>query len=184
MHQDAVVVSRALWLNGTVGSGKDTVGAAVADRLAMNGEVVGFVSTDALGALWPRPPDDPFNTAVVAKNLAAVAANYFAAGAQSLVVAGVIQGRTELELFERAVGAPITLVRLLVPAPELEVRLRQRHGEIDPTGLRWHLDRAPTLSAILDTSGLAMADVMNVGHPADVARAVLAAAEWESRSVP
>ncbi len=172
------MVIRALWLNGTVGSGKNTVGAAVAERLANGGEAVAFVATDALGALWPRPPDDPFNTGVVAKNLAAVAANFSTAGARSLIVAGVIKAHTELELFEQAIRAPVSLVRLIVPEPELKVRLRRRHGEIDPSGLRWHLDRAPTLTKILDASGLPMLDVANVGHPNDTASGVLAAAGW------
>jgi adenylylsulfate kinase len=178
-RQDAAVVTRALWLNGTVGAGKTSVGAAVADRLAISGEAVAFVDTDALGDLSPRPPDDPFNTRLVAKNLAAVTANFSAAGARSLVVAGVIQAHSELELYARAIGAPVTLVRLLVPAPELVLRLRQRHGENDASGLRWHVDRAPTLAAILDASGLPMLDVTNAGDPDDTARAVIAAAGWE-----
>jgi hypothetical protein len=173
------VLTRALWLNGTVGSGKDTIGVAIAERLASRGEAVGFVATDALGALWPRSPDDPFNTRVVAQNLAAVAANFSAAGARSLVVAGVIKAHRELERFERAIGAPVALVRLIVPAAELERRLGLRHGEIDPTGLRWHLDRSPTLTAILDAAGLPMIDVPNGGHPDDTARAVIAAVGWD-----
>jgi hypothetical protein len=175
-----VVITRCLWLNGTVGAGKTTVGAVVADRLADGGEVVAFVDTDALGGLWPRPPDDLFNTRLVAKNLGAVAANSSAEGASSLVVAGVIQTAGDLELYEGAIHAPITVVRLVVPAPEVELRLRQRHGEIDPSGLRWHVDRAPTLAAMLDASGLPMLDVTNAGHPDDTAQAVIAAVGWES----
>jgi len=176
-----MVALRVLWLNGTVGAGKTTIGATVAERLANKGEAVAFIDTDALGDLSPRPADDPFNTRLVAKNLSAVASNFADAGARTLIVAGVIQTEGDLELYERAVRAPITLVRLVVPPTELELRLHQRHGEIDPDGLRWHADRAPTLAAILDRSELRMLTVTNLGHPNDTARAVLAAAEWESR---
>jgi hypothetical protein len=172
------VVARVLWLNGTVGVGKTTVGTVVAGRLAASGETAAFVDTDALGDLAPRPVDDPFNTRLVARNLAAVAANFSEAGARSLVVAGVIEATDDLERYEQAVCARITLVRLVMPAPDIESRLRARHGDIDPGGLRWHLDRAPVLAAALDASSLPMIDVTNSGDPDTTARAVLAAVGW------
>lgn len=177
---NAVVIIRALWLNGTVGAGKTTVGAAIADCVAISGEAVAFVDTDALGAFLPRPPEDPFNTRLVEQNLAAVVANFSAAGARSLVIAGVIQTSNHLERYNRAICAPVTIVRLMVHESELDERLRRRHGEIDASGLRWHRDRAPTLTAILDASGLPMLEVANAGHPDDTARAVLAAARWQN----
>lgn len=176
------MVIRALWLNGTVGAGKTTVGAVIAELLADRGEAVAFIDTDALGAAWPRSPDDPFNTRLVADNLAAVVANFAAAGVRSLVVAGVVQDRSDLERYQRAIGAPVTLVRLVVPAPEVEERLRRRHGEIDPGGLRWHVDRAPTLAALLDEAGLPMLEVSNIGQPDETAGAVLTAAGWDRPS--
>ncbi|HJR25470.1 MAG TPA: AAA family ATPase [Acidimicrobiales bacterium] len=172
------MIERVLWLNGTVGSGKSTIGALVAERLASRGVPTAFVSTDWLGDLGPRSPEDPFNATLVVDNLAAVAENFSAAGARDLVVAGVIKDQAELERFTHAVGATITLVRLVVPAAELEERLRGRHGELDPTGLRWHLDRAPVLTAILDAAALEMIEVSNSGNPADTAAAVVAAAGW------
>jgi adenylylsulfate kinase len=174
-------MTRVLWLNGTVGAGKTTVGATIADLLASRGEAVAFVDIDALGAAWPRSPDDPFNTRLVADNLAAVVANFAAAGVRSLVVAGVIQDGRDLDRYQRAIGVAITLVRLVAQASEIEDRLRRRHGEVDPSGLRWHVDRAPTLAAILDDADLPMLDVRNIDHPDETALAVISSAGWHRR---
>jgi len=81
--------------------------------------------------------------------------------------------------YQQAIGAPVTLVRLVAQASEVEDRLRRRHGEVDPSGLRWHVDRAPTLAAILDDADLPMLDVSNIDHPDETARAVLTAAGWD-----
>ena len=172
------MIVRALWFNGTVGVGKTTVAAAVANQLAVAGDPVAFVDIDALGELSPSPPDDPFNTRLVAKNLEAVTRNFATAGARTLVVAGVIETQEHLELYESAVGAPITLSHLVVPLPEIELRLRRRHGEHDPGGLRWHSERAPVLAACLDASGLPMTPVANTGVPEGTARVAIAAARF------
>ena len=169
------MIVRALWLNGTVGVGKTTVAAAVAEQLARSCERVAFVDTDALSQLSPPHSDDPFNTRLIAKNLEAVTANFSDAGARTLVVAGVIETEGNLRLYESAVGAHMTLVRLVLPAPEIDVRLGRRHGELDPGGLRWHAERAAVLAANLDASGLRMVTVENLSHPEETARAVLAA---------
>lgn len=170
------MIVRALWINGTVGVGKTTVAAGVANQLATEGDPVAFVDIDALGALSPRPPDDPFNTRLVAKNLEAVTKNFSSAGARTLVVAGVIETEENLRLYESAMGVPITLIRLVAPQREIELRLRRRHGELDPGGLRWHSERAPVLAARLDVSGLTMVTVANTGDPKGTAQAAIAAA--------
>ena len=147
-RQDAGVIVRALWINGTVGVGKTTVAAGVANQLATTGDPVAFVDIDALGALSPRPPDDPFNTRLVAKNLEAITKNFSTAGARTLVVAGVIETAENFRLYESAVGVRITLILLVAPQREIELRLRRRHGELDPGGLQWHSERAPVLAVV------------------------------------
>ncbi|HEX6233531.1 MAG TPA: AAA family ATPase [Jiangellaceae bacterium] len=169
---------RAVWLNGTVGVGKTTVGHILAEHLAHAGEAVAFINTDNLGTSWPRPPEDPFNVRLVTKNLGALANNYIAAGTRTIVVAGVVQKNAQLEQFAKALGTVPRLVRLVASAMEIEHRLQGRHGELDDSGLRWHLARAPELDDILDQSDLSMTVVENDGPPLMTAKAVLAAIEW------
>ena len=170
-----------MFVNGTVGVGKTTVGAAVAEELAGAGESVAFVDLDRLSELWPAPVDDRFNTRLAAKNLACVAENAADAGAESIVVAGVIQGASDLTLYLEALAAPLTVVRLVAPPAEIEDRLRRRHPDHEREGLRWHLDRAPELDAILDRSPVRTTQISCTGPPAQVARDVLHAVGWEAR---
>jgi adenylylsulfate kinase len=97
-----------------------------------------------------------------------------AAGARSLVLAGVVQTLAVLDLYENAVGVAITVVRLKAPPEVVDARLRLRYGDIDPERLKWHLDRAPELEAVLDSSPVVTRTVPNTCSPIEVARSVLA----------
>jgi predicted ABC-type ATPase len=169
---------RAVWLNGTVGVGKTTVGEVLAEHLAHAGDAVAFINTDDLGAAWPRPPDDPFNATLVTENLAALARNFVAAGARTIVVAGVVQTTGQFEHFSAALGIIPSLVRLVVSSEEIARRLQVRHGELDVAGLRWHLARAPELDDLLDHSDLTMIVARNDGSPSATANEVLASIQW------
>jgi adenylylsulfate kinase len=168
------MLERALVVTGTVGVGKTTVAEQVAGLLAEAGEPHAWIDLDALSAAWPRPSDDPFNNRLTAHNLGRVATNMAAAGARSLVLAGVVQTRDVLDLYEHAIGVAITVVRLKSPPEVVEARLRRRYGDTDPDSLKWHLDRAPELEAILDASPVAMRVVPSTSSAIDVARSVLA----------
>jgi adenylylsulfate kinase len=172
------VIVRALLVNGTVGSGKTTVGAAVATELAARGEPVAFVDLDTLSEFWPAPVDDPFNTRIVATNLASVAKNFGEAGATALVMAGVVETTPGLASYQRAVGVPLVVVRLVAPREVIDARLRRRHAEHDAAGLEWHLARVAELDASLDGSGVPMRLVPNEASPQQVAVAVLDACGW------
>jgi gluconate kinase len=169
---------RAVWLNGTVGAGKTTVGEVLAENLANAGEAVAFINTDDLGASWPRSARDPFNLDLVTMNLAAIASNYVATGARTIVVAGVVQTSAQLDRYATSLGTAPRLVRLVVSPKEIARRLRARHGALDGAGLRWHLSRAPELDEILDNSDLSMTVVENDGAPLATAKAIIAAIEW------
>lgn len=169
---------RSVWLNGTVGSGKTTIGEVLAEHLANTGEAVAFVNIDDLGTAWPRPADDPFNVAVVTQNLGALVSNYQAAGARTVVVAGVVQTQDQLDRYASVLGIAPQLVRLVAPPDEVERRLRVRHEVWDHAGLRWHLARAPELEDLLDDADLSMTVVENRGSPLETAQAVLSAIGW------
>lgn len=140
----------ALLLNGTVGVGKTSVADAISEREARPHAVVDL---DEIRRFRPAAAGDPFNLELQLANVAALAANFGAAGAQLVVVAGVIESREDAERFRRAVGGHATFVRLTADAAVIERRLSARHAD-DPDGLAWHLARAAELTAILDFAGI------------------------------
>jgi hypothetical protein len=173
----AAVLERVLLITGTVGVGKSTVGREVCRVLAGRGEPNAFVDLDKLSGYWPRPADDPFNIRLTAEYFGCVSANFAAAGARSIVAAGVVDSHLVLDMFERNVGHAIAVVRLTAPAPVIEERLRQRHP--DGQSLAWHLERAPVVDAALDAVSIDMNVVDATPVPSAVAHSVVSAAGWD-----
>lgn len=172
------MLERALFVNGTCGAGKTTIGAAAADLVARAGDAVAFIDMDALSQSWPRPADDPFNKALGLKNLEALVGNFTRAGVTSVVIAGVIQDAADLARYEVALGLRLAVVRLLAPLDLIDERLQRRYGERDSEGMAWHRQRAPELNDVLEASSVEMTTVANTAPVPDVARAVLAACSW------
>ena len=178
MTTQRVQPSASLLITGTVGVGKTTVAEAVGDLLAVRGVPHAVVDLDQLSRCWPPPAGDRFNRAMELRNLRSVTANYRAAGALRLVLAGVIEQRSHLQDYERALDCSISIVRLRADPHVLADRLRDRHRN-DPDGLAWHLSRAPELTAVLDLAGVADTEVDTTGRPIPkVAADVLAAVGW------
>ncbi len=170
--------ARSLLITGTVGAGKTAVAQAVGDLLVDRGVPHALVDLDELRRCWPQPGGDRFNNAMELRNLRSVAANYRAAGALRLVLAGVIERRSNFRDYERAVDCALGIVRLRADPNVLVDRLRDRHHN-DPAGLAWHLARAPELTAVLDHAGVADAEVDTTDRPIlEVADDVLAAVGW------
>lgn len=166
-----------LLLTGTVGAGKTTTADAVGALLRSAGLPHAVIDLDALRRGWPAPDDDPWGSRVERANLAAVAANYRAAGARRLVLAGVLEERSALPAYEEAVGGPIVVCRLRVGLDRVRARLLARHA---PGGERdWHLARSGELDGILDANDPADHVVDVDGEaPETVARRVLAVVGW------
>ena len=142
----------AIVVTGTVGAGKSSVAGELQHLLGHQGIPHAGVDLDTLSECWPAPPDDPFNTRVMLKNLACVWSTYRQAGAQRLVLAGVLEHREELDAYRRAVPGLLPVVcRLVASTPTLRQRLSRR--EIG-SGLAWHLARAEELAAQLEETGL------------------------------
>ena len=139
-----------LALSGPVGVGKTTVLYEIHDILCERSVPHACVETDALTHSWPA--QGYFNDVMGLRNLASVWANFRAAGAARLVVAGVVERAADLEGYRRAVpGAAITTCRLLASEATRLARLRTReHG----AGLEWHLRRTVELERVLDAARL------------------------------
>lgn len=135
------------------------------------------IDLDWLRRSWPTPDGDPFNLALELENLRAVASNFVRAGAQRLVLAGVLESHEVRRLFGRAVGMPVVVCRLQVALDQVEDRLRRRHRpgrELD-----WHLARSGEVDQALRDGAIGDHIITVADQPPDeVARAVLDAAAW------
>lgn len=179
MSTDPQVSARtALLLNGTVGAGKTTTADAVGALLRERGVPHAVVDLDALRRSWPPPADDPFNGALLARNLRAVAANAWDVGAVRLVLAGVAETSADLTALASSVGVPLVSCRLTVRASELRRRLLGRHA---PGPEReWHLTRTGTLAAVLEEAGVDDHVLAVAGEPPEVvALRVLRTIGWD-----
>jgi adenylylsulfate kinase len=140
------------------------------------------VDFDQLTAAFPRSPaDDMWGTQLGLANLASMWRNYQAAGADRLLIARVVEARSELEGYRAAVpGAEITVVRLRAPLSALLARLRQRGGS--EAGLKWHLDRSVELAPQMDESRVE--DILvetEERDPTELAREILLKLSWLTR---
>ena len=135
-------------VTGPVGVGKSTVAEAMGYQLIAAKIPHANVDFDQLTA-GPRPADDDvWGTKLGLSNLAAIWKNYQLAGARRLIIARVIESRSELDGFRRAVpGADIVLVRLRAAPETLQARVRRRGPWRD---MEWHLKRSVELGAQLD----------------------------------
>jgi adenylylsulfate kinase-like enzyme len=178
VDQTSVPRVQALLLTGTVGAGKTSVAETIGDLLSHAGIANAVIDVDWLRRSWPRPPEDPFNIGIALRNLRRVAENYLQAGAARLVLAGVIESRTEQMAYQAAVQVPLTVCRLRVDLPTIHRRLIRRH-ENDDIGLRWHLHRSGELDQILEQAQVedVVVDATRTSIQ-QTAEAVVAAVGW------
>ncbi len=153
MSADADTASRRLAvpmlvITGPVGAGKTAVAGALSDLLADAGIAHAVVDQDWLRSCFPRSVDDRFHAALGLRNLAAVWANFQAAGAERLILADVVETRDQRAGYLAAVpGAQLTIVRLHAALSTLKRRLEARETG---ASLVWHQNRAAELIEIME----------------------------------
>ena len=164
-----------LALSGSVGVGKTSTLIEIHDILEKREVPHGCVERDALGYSWP--PQGRFNERIIELNLLCVAKTFLAAGAERLVIAGVIETPNDLKVYDRSIpNAEIQVCRLTADVELRRERLRNREKG---TGLDWHLERTVELDLILDNAGIGHFTVDNGDRPLrEVASEVLARAGW------
>ncbi|HEY3285169.1 MAG TPA: hypothetical protein VGN26_23095 [Armatimonadota bacterium] len=172
--RDCILV---LIVTGPVGVGKTTIAEEVSRQLSEASVPNAWVDVDLLRTCYPSPPDDPFHMALGLANLAAVCANYRAAGAERLVLADVVEAPEAVPCYEEAIpGARITVVRLSACIETLHGRLDGREEGED---LRWHRNRAVELTGIMESTGVGDLIIRTDGRrPAAIASEALQRARW------
>ena len=166
-----------LALSGSVGVGKTSTLIEIHDILEKHEVPHGCVERDALGYSWPQ--QGRFNERIVEANLSCVVRTFVAAGAERLVIAGVIETPHDLSVYHRCIpNAEIQVCRLTA---ELHLRRERLRTRETGAGLNWHLERTAELDAILDKARVDHFRVDNGDRPlCDVALEVLTRAGWLS----
>lgn len=169
----ATVSPTALLISGTVGVGKSTTAEAIVQGLTQQRVRHAVIDLDDIRRSWPVPAGDPFNQQVELHNLTAMVANFVAAGAELIILAGVVESSADRMRYAAAVGMPLTVCRLVLDLPTVRQRLTTRHAD-SAAARDWHLDRSGVLDEILDAAEVE--DVVVNVHgltPPQVAHAVL-----------
>jgi hypothetical protein len=170
---------RVLWLFGAPGVGKSTVAWRVYEDLTAGGLRCGYVDIDQLGMCYPPRHDDPGRHRLKGSVLAALLPNFTAAGAEVLLVSGVLDPALAGWLRSELAGAEVTFCRLVLAKEELRRRIVQRGGGSesweDVRRVDAELDAAPALGPTVVTDGL---------EPSQVAASVRARAGTPAAASP
>lgn len=167
-----------IWICGASGAGKSATAWGLFVELAAAGERVAYIDIDQLGMLYPAADDDPgWHHALKGEALATVVPGYVRAGAQLLIVSGVIDPhegpRTHLP--------PDTDLTLCLLSPDPAV-LRSRilargWGQADAdeaVAENALLQAAPFLDIRIETAALSIAETVarlrDIAHVDDRAR--------------
>lgn len=175
-------IPTVVWISGTVGVGKTSIAEAMSEILKMHEIPHAFIDRDALSNSWPQR--GPFNEEVARKNVRTVWANFREAGAERLIVAGVIENASDFEWYRAALDPGMVLVRIKASPEARASRLRSRNTG---ASLEWHLYRTEELDAILDEASLeAFATENEERAVSEVAQKILERVNWletQSRAV-
>lgn len=165
-----------LIISGSLGSGKTSVLSEASDLLAKAGVAHAAIDLDWLAIMYPSQGN--YGQQLVLENLTAIWPVYSAAGAERLLLARVLEDRSELEYYREAVpGAEPIVCRLTASAKTMRERLRVREpGMFQAEALA----RSVELADILESARAEDFTVDNDGDRSitEVAGEVLSRAGW------
>jgi hypothetical protein len=151
------------WICGASGVGKSVAAWALFERLAADGVRVAYVDIDQLGMLYPAGSDDPERHLLKTEALLALVPGYASAGAQVLVVSGVVD---PLAGPGSAVAAHVdlTLCLLLADPATLRERILARQWDAEAADAAVAdnavLRDARFVDAAIETAELSVADTV------------------------
>lgn len=117
---------QALLITGDCAAGKTSIGQAIGTILTTSHRPTAVIDLDWLSQYGPRPTEgSPFYARLRAKNLAALWTTYHDAGAQYVVVTGVIESDELRKTYAACLtGCTVQTVHLLAPRTIRESRRR------------------------------------------------------------
>ncbi|MEU6986280.1 AAA family ATPase [Streptomyces sp. NPDC046324] len=172
--------AEVLLIGGRAGVGKTTVAWEVSAQLRAAAVPHAIIEGDFMGQVHPAPEGDPHREEITESNLSAVWANFAQRGYRRLVYTNTVSVLPEATgMFERAMGAGVRIVRVLLTASDDTVhgRLvgRERGSELEQ-----ELAGSRRKARLLDQR--APAEAVRVATDersvVDIARDVVAATGW------
>ncbi|MEV0221889.1 hypothetical protein [Streptomyces sp. NPDC050704] len=172
--------AEVLLIGGRAGVGKSTVGWEVSARLRTAKVAHAVIEGDFMGQVHPAPDGDPHRAGITERNLTAVWGNFAELGYRRLVYTNTVSVLAAAAgMFERAMGADVRLVRVLLTATDATAAKRLKGRELG-SELEQELKGSAHKARLLEER--APADTVRVAtddrEVIDVAREVLAATGW------
>lgn len=124
----------AVLITGLFGSGKSSVAVEVITLLERRNLSYGLLDLDFLA--WFGPSDRPQRDQVRLRTVEVMVSSFLDAGVRRFVLAHSVRDTVELDGLRHQLAMPLTVVRLTVPMPEIERRLRADVTEARQDDLR------------------------------------------------
>ncbi|MFF3392410.1 AAA family ATPase [Streptomyces sp. NPDC002669] len=172
--------AEVLLIGGRAGVGKTTVGWEVSALLRAAKISHAIIEGDFMGQVHPAPEGDPHRAEITESNLTAVWANYAQRGYRRLIYTNTVSVLPETAgMFERAMGAGVGIVRVLLTASDATARERLTGRELG-SELEQELEGSARKARLLDRHAPAgTVRVVTDGRPVvEIAREVVAATGW------
>ncbi|MFB6549969.1 AAA family ATPase [Streptomyces sp. NPDC056405] len=172
--------AEVLLVGGRAGVGKTTVAWEVSALLRAVPVSHAVIEGDYMGQVHPAPEGDPDRSKITESNLTAVWTNYARLGHRRLIYTNTVSVLPEAAgMFERAMGADVRIVRVLLTASDATAGERLAGRELG-SELDHELKGSIRKARLLDER--APADVLRVATDGrsvvDIAREVLTATGW------
>ncbi|MEU6814131.1 AAA family ATPase [Streptomyces sp. NPDC046860] len=167
-------------LSGRPGVGKTTVGWEVSARLRAAEVAHCVIEGDFMAQAHPAPEGDPRRTKITERNLTALWSNYAELGYRRLIYTHTVSVLPENEgIFQRAMGAEVRIVRVVLTASDTTVRARLT-GREQGSELQHEMESSARKARLLDERmPLDAVRVRTDGRSVvDIAREVADATGW------
>ncbi|MEW2260932.1 hypothetical protein [Streptomyces sp. NPDC047869] len=172
--------AEVLLIGGRAGVGKTTVGWEVSALLRSEAVPHAIIDGDFMGQVHPAPEGDPHRAGITESNLTAVWANFAQRGYRRLIYTNTMSVLPEATgMFERAMGAGVGIIRVLLTASDATACERLVGRELG-SELEQELEGSVRKARLLDQR--APAETVRVATDGrlvvDIAREVVAATRW------